>query len=379
MSLTTHSQSDNLFSTLRRHDVDPKARSSSLVWASAQTLRRAPSRDSSSHQSHGDLSLGWFLSTRGDNRGNYNHANRHKRVSRSQEGIRRSKPRKHSIGTCSSRPVHPCSWQINSPLPRLQSKSESKHIFLQRRNSIASAALRVQFFEAIRRNDQSKVLRMIEESKTRKGDINSENSEVGSYLVNTTDRMGTVPLMAVAASNHGSASMGKMLLRFGALHNKSNLITGESCIHLAAQRGHCRFLSMLLKRRDKSGAFADSNLVTKTGLTALMLASRGGHAHAVDILLNNSADKYKVCKNGMIAKDYAEQAGFSNIVRQLVFGTRIKKENRVQQQEDFDPTNRPLWYLPSNGENGGEVPTSGAATLLVFNTCARGWRSHVLA
>ena len=357
MSLTTHSRSDTLFHTLRR-SVDTKPRSSALVWASAQTLR---TRDVSSPE----LSLGWFLDK--------------SQTLRAGRGPR-SRPRPLQPSPAAYR-----SLRASRVRPRPQSTSPQA----RSRSFVNAAALRVHLFEAIRRNDQDLVLQIVRDAGMRRNGGESA-------CVNTADGMGTVPLMVVAASNHGSASTGALLLQKGALHNKSSLITGESSIHLAAQRGHCDFLSMLLKRRDKSGQFADVDLATVTGLTALMLAARNGHARAVDILLNKSADKTKVDVNGLKAVDHAKQAGFSDVVRQFVFGTRVMREPSKQEY-----VRMPLWHLPRHpkyglghqdeiggrrqGRGGGGVKDEEGVlkknppALLVFNSCARGWRPHALS
>ena len=335
MSLTTHSKIDNLFQSLRR-SVEPKPRPSALVWASAQTtFKTSP-----------DLSLGFFLDQ--GQRAEYNGSRRAyqvKRVKRTRSGSQtntraRLQPKRLST--------------TNIPL---RSKSTSK-------KEIKNAAVRLQLFEAIRRNDQDRVIEIVREAEMRR-------EGGGSACINDADRMGTVPLMVVASSDHGSVSAGAMLLRLGALHNKSSLVTGESSIHLAAQRGHCEFLSMLLKRRDKSGQFADVNLRTTTGLTALMLAARNGHARAVDILLNKSADKTMMDSNGMKAIDHA--SSFPDVVRQLVFGTRVDQSSG---QDEY--VRLPMWHVPNHTSDEGSTQAKTQPTLLVFNSCARGWRSHTL-
>lgn len=60
---------------------------------------------------------------------------------------------------------------------------------------------------------------------------------------------------------------------------------GSHCIHLAAYRGHCETIKLLIDKYK-----IDSNLQTESGCTPLILASRNGHLGAVDTLIS----KYNV-------------------------------------------------------------------------------------
>ena len=94
----------------------------------------------------------------------------------------------------------------------------------------------MRLFEAIRRNDEDLIEKIVQEVS----------------LANSIDRRGTVPLMVVACSDHGSASIGALLLKRGALRNQTRMVTGESAIHLAAERVTVAFCQMLLKARKQA-------------------------------------------------------------------------------------------------------------------------------
>ena len=346
MSLTTHSQHDNMFNMLRRADTETdrnrNRRSSAVVWASGFHRAHSSLRETSS--------LGWYLaSTRKQNQILTHNNNRPSSVLRQPRSGLVRVPRRNATHQEKVYQGSSSGKELVRRVRNVEYRSDSPDVLLG-------------LFEAIRHDDQKLIERMIRENS----------------IANASDRMGTVPLMVVAATT-GNASTGEMLMRFGARHNAAQNIVGESCIHIAARNGHASFLRMLLRKRDKDGEFADVDLATATGLTALMLASQSGHAEVVDVLLNQgNANKRIADSQGMRAIDYARESGYPHIVSQFVIGTRPKLASQ-NRHLDGKKSSLPLWKLPGGCQdtiNAGQ--SLRGKTLLVFNQIARGWRPRNL-
>ena len=99
--------------------------------------------------------------------------------------------------------------------------------------------------------------------------------------VNAVDAGGLTALMWAAA--YGQAPTTALLLRAGAIHSTRGP-DGETALHLAASGGHTEIIRLLLA----AGMAVDD--ADDMGSTPLMYAAHGNHAHALNELLNHSAD-----------------------------------------------------------------------------------------
>ncbi|KAF8432857.1 ankyrin repeat-containing domain protein [Terfezia claveryi] len=90
------------------------------------------------------------------------------------------------------------------------------------------------------------------------------------------------PLMVAAAAGDVAATM--KCLRSGVDIEETTEDTGETAFMLAASKGHCEILHILLS----SGANIDAT--NAKGWTTLMLASRSGNLEVVDLLTSRGAD-----------------------------------------------------------------------------------------
>ncbi|OUC43395.1 KH domain protein, partial [Trichinella nativa] len=124
-------------------------------------------------------------------------------------------------------------------------------------------------------------------------------------------KSGLTPLMEAATG--GYVEVGRVLLEFGADPNCSPVPTGrDTCLTIAADKGHTAFVSMLLNY----GVWLDAK--TKKGHTALWLAAHGGHLETVAVLIEANADIEAADNRGVTPLMTAFRKGHVEVVRLLV-------------------------------------------------------------
>ncbi|KRZ77069.1 Ankyrin repeat domain-containing protein 17, partial [Trichinella papuae] len=124
-------------------------------------------------------------------------------------------------------------------------------------------------------------------------------------------KSGLTPLMEAATG--GYVEVGRVLLEFGADPNCSPVPTGrDTCLTIAADKGHTAFVSMLLNY----GVWLDAK--TKKGHTALWLAAHGGHLETVAVLVAANADVEAADNRGVTPLMAAFRKGHVEVVRLLV-------------------------------------------------------------
>jgi len=117
--------------------------------------------------------------------------------------------------------------------------------------------------------------------KAGKGELTQLDIDNVDTDINHADENGMTPLMWSSA--YGQVPTAAMLLRAGSLHSTKGL-EGETAIHLAAAGGHTEIIRLLLS------AGAAVNEIDDNYNTPLMYAAFSNHAHALNELLNHSAD-----------------------------------------------------------------------------------------
>lgn len=128
----------------------------------------------------------------------------------------------------------------------------------------------------------------------------------GGFDINSLDDKGLTPLMWSAA--YGQVPTAALLLKAGASHSIKGP-DGETAIHLAAAGGHTDIIRLLIAAGATVNEVDDvnthcifhlallnpfyhswRNAVPQNSNTPLMFAAYGNHAHALNELLNHSAD-----------------------------------------------------------------------------------------
>lgn len=100
--------------------------------------------------------------------------------------------------------------------------------------------------------------------------------------------------------------------------NQPFVSEGQSLTALsyAAIQGDAEMLGLLLKKGAKVNQITD-------GRDALMFAAKGGNMECVQILLNSGADAMNESREGLTARDYAVQAGHTDV--SLLLDNQMKK------------------------------------------------------
>ena len=81
---------------------------------------------------------------------------------------------------------------------------------------------------------------------------------------------------------------------------------------LASSGGHAEAMKVLI------AGGAEVNATKKDGWTALMSASKGGHTEAIKVLIANGADVNATDKNGWTALMFASNGGHLEAIRMLI-------------------------------------------------------------
>ena len=105
------------------------------------------------------------------------------------------------------------------------------------------------------------------------------------------------------AATYGNAETAALLLKYGADPDQMDNVWGQSALHLAAQNGHERAVTILLA----AGATVD--LRCKDGSTALHWACYNKHAAAARVLLEAGADPTAKDKEGREPRIFVEEYG----------------------------------------------------------------------
>jgi ankyrin repeat protein len=131
--------------------------------------------------------------------------------------------------------------------------------------------------------------------------------------VNTADARGETPLMS--AAQLGDARLITMLLSAGADANAVTLgaNSGITALHLAARNGHAEVAQLLIQGE------ASVDAATQQGKTPLMLAAWQGHAEVVEVLIEKGANvKTAVDREGQSPLMHAAHGGDLSIVNTLL-------------------------------------------------------------
>jgi len=117
--------------------------------------------------------------------------------------------------------------------------------------------------------------------KAGKGELTQRDIDSVDVEINEADSDGMTPLMWSSA--YGQVPTAAMLLKAGSFHSTKGL-EGETAMHLAAAGGHTEIIRLLIS------AGAPVNEIDDNSNTPLMYAAFNNHAHALNELLNHSAD-----------------------------------------------------------------------------------------
>lgn len=139
------------------------------------------------------------------------------------------------------------------------------------------------------------------------------------------------------AAARGDVDSVRALLRSGADVNAAQA-DGTSALHWGAMHDDAGMIEVLLY------AGANTEATTRLGgYTALHLASREGHATAIDALLNGGADHAAVTSTGVTAMHYAAASGRADAVEALVrHGAAIDAGTRADEQTPL------MWATAAN-------------------------------
>jgi hypothetical protein len=122
--------------------------------------------------------------------------------------------------------------------------------------------------------------------------------------------------------------------------------TGLKPIHLAAMRGHCGCIELLLKLEPES-----LEAVERHGRTPLMLAATGGHADAIELLVGKGASIDAQSKDGKTALHWATVAHRLDAIRALV-AAGASDEIREEEREPLIPGKHEPGATPHDLANG---------------------------
>ena len=112
-----------------------------------------------------------------------------------------------------------------------------------------------------------------------------------------------------------------MLLSAGANLRATTRLGGITALHMASQGGHANVVAALM------AAGADANTITSTGATAVMLAARAGSSDTVTRLVETGADvNLKEKAFGQTALMIAAGLDRADVVR-LLLATRRRLES----------------------------------------------------
>lgn len=129
---------------------------------------------------------------------------------------------------------------------------------------------------------------------------------------------GITALMTASVSGH--AAVVKLLLEHGADPTVSDG-DGLTPLHNAAEHGSVECLQALMSKVDEDEKVEYLNIFSKTGFSALIIASAHGHKDAVEFLLTSGADVNAVHEtNAVTALMYAAASGYLEVMDALLKG-----------------------------------------------------------
>lgn len=123
--------------------------------------------------------------------------------------------------------------------------------------------------------------------------------------INARSRNGDTALMVAAFQGDTAAALA--LIEKGAEINRP----GWTALHYAAASGSTAIIRRLLEE----SAFIDAESPNRT--TPLMMAARGGHVAAIQLLVDEGADITLKNELGLTAADFARAQGHDELARQL--------------------------------------------------------------
>lgn len=123
--------------------------------------------------------------------------------------------------------------------------------------------------------------------------------------LNARSRNGDTALMIAAFQADTTAALA--LIEKGAQINRP----GWTALHYAAASGSTAIIRRLLDE----AAFIDAESPNRT--TPLMMAARGGHVEAVQLLISEGADLAQKNELGLTAADFARAQGHDELARQI--------------------------------------------------------------
>ena len=127
------------------------------------------------------------------------------------------------------------------------------------------------------------------------------------------DEIGDSPLHAAASRGLDChREVVKMLLDGGAQPNLADTISGQTPLHLAAERGHGEVVQVLLENG------SEPDMVDASGKTPLHMAALDGHHLVVELLLQSGANPNATEEDGKTPLHFAAEKGHTGVVKRLL-------------------------------------------------------------
>lgn len=132
----------------------------------------------------------------------------------------------------------------------------------------------------------------------------------------------------------------RLLLKKGAWVNHD----GWTALHYAAATGNAQAIKILIDAR------ANTNVLSPTGITPLMMAARNNYKSAMQMLIKNGADAALEDMNQRDIADWANEFGHKELADELVpLVARVKKEKAIQREKMAQLLLKEMCtYLPLN-------------------------------
>ncbi|CAB1350814.1 unnamed protein product [Coregonus sp. 'balchen'] len=147
----------------------------------------------------------------------------------------------------------------------------------------------------------------------------NDHSEVVKLFLKHRPELATLANVEGATCTHIAAAKGSLavireLLKFnqGGVTTLSNKTNGSCPLHLASAGGHAEVVKVLLEA-GASVAEEDAE-----GMTAIHLAARNGHTHILDVLKGSISFKVTSSKTGLTALHVAARFGQVDFVREIL-------------------------------------------------------------
>ena len=132
--------------------------------------------------------------------------------------------------------------------------------------------------------------------------------------VNARNNCGSTPLMITCSNGH--MNVATYLVKHGAnIHLQDE--DGDTCLHLAAEKGHVEVVSKLLALGEKENPDY-VNARNNSGTSPLMLTCSNGHMNVATYLVEHGANIHLQDEDGDTCLNYAAQMGHVEVVSKLL-------------------------------------------------------------